>query len=121
MAPILPIFSYNTTDEAMQIVKRNYQPLALYLFTANKKTEYEWMNKISFGGGCINNTLWHFANSNFPFGGTGYSGIGAYHGKFSFSTFTHAKPVLKTPLWPDPSVRYPPMKGKLKWFKKLIG
>nr|MBA2561824.1 aldehyde dehydrogenase family protein [Chitinophagaceae bacterium] len=118
--PILPILSYNSTDEAMQIVKKNYQPLALYLFTTNKKTENEWMKKISFGGGCINNTLWHFANSNLPFGGIGNSGTGAYHGKFSFNTFTHAKPVLKTPSWPDPSLRYPPMKGKLKWFKKLV-
>ena len=79
--PILPVLSFATTEEAMQMVQHNENPLAFYLFTGNKNTEADWMKKIPFGGGCINNTVWHFANENFPFGGIGNSGLGAYHGK----------------------------------------
>ena len=119
--PILPVLSFTTTEEAMKIVQHNDNPLAFYLFTSNKKTEEDWIKKIPFGGGCINNTVWHFANENFPFGGIGNSGIGAYHGKNTFLVFTHAKSVLKTSTLMDPALKYPPFKGKMKWFKKLIG
>jgi len=119
--PILPVISFNTTQEAMHIVQQNKNPLSFYLFTKNKKTEEEWIRKTSFGGGCINNAVWHFANEHFPFGGIGNSGLGAYHGKNTFNTFTHLKPVLKTSTAIDPSLKYPPFKGKMKWFKKLIG
>lgn len=119
--PILPVLSFATTNKAMEMVQQNENPLAFYLFTKDKKREDEWMKKISFGGGCINNTVWHFANEKFPFGGIGNSGTGAYHGKNTFDVFTHAKPVLKTATWLDPSLKYPPFKGKMKWFKKLIG
>ncbi|MEO8412031.1 MAG: aldehyde dehydrogenase family protein [Ginsengibacter sp.] len=118
--PILPVLSFNTTKEAMNIVQQNKNPLAFYLFTKNKNTEKEWIQKVAFGGGCINNTVWHFANEKFPFGGVGDSGMGAYHGKNTFNVFTHAKPVLKTSTVIDPSLKYPPFKGKLKWFTKLI-
>ena len=118
--PLLPVISYDNTEEAMQIVQRNSGPLAFYLFTNNKSIEKEWIEKISFGGGCINNTDWHFTNYNLPFGGVGNSGIGAYHGKYTFDTFTRAKPVMKTPTWFDPSIKYPPFKGKLGLFKKFI-
>ncbi|MEO6456124.1 MAG: aldehyde dehydrogenase family protein [Ginsengibacter sp.] len=118
--PLLPVISFKTTEEAMNIVQRNADPLALYLFTNNKKTEEAWIEKVSFGGGCINNTDWHFTNHHLPFGGVGHSGIGAYHGKFSFQTFTRAKPVMKTPNWFDPSIKYPPLKGRLKFFKWFI-
>jgi aldehyde dehydrogenase (NAD+) len=119
--PVLPVLSFTTTEEAMQIVQQNENPLAFYLFTKDKNKEEEWIKKIPFGGGCINNSVWHFANSNFPFGGIGNSGIGAYHGKNTFLVFTHAKPVLKTSTMLDPSLKYPPFKGKLKLFKQLIG
>lgn len=119
--PILPILSFNTTEEAMEIVRQNEKPLAFYLFTKNKNKEEEWIKKVSFGGGCINNTVWQFANKHMPFGGIGNSGTGAYHGKNTFNLFTHAKPVLKTSTLIDPSLKYPPFKGKMKWFKKLIG
>lgn len=119
--PVLPVISFATTNEAMKIVQQNANPLAFYLFTKDKKTENDWIEKIPFGGGCINNTVWHFANERFPFGGIGNSGTGAYHGKNTFNVFTHAKPVLKTSTLIDPSLKYPPFKGKLKWFKKLIG
>ena len=119
--PILPVLSFTTTAEAMEIVQHNKNPLAFYLFTKDRKIEASWIQSIPFGGGCINNTVWHFANENFPFGGIGNSGIGAYHGKNTFDVFTHAKPVLKTSTFIDPSLKYPPFKGKMKWFKKLIG
>jgi len=119
--PLLPVLSFSSTEEAMRIVHQNENPLAFYLFTKNKNTEDAWIKKVAFGGGCINNTVWHFANEHFPFGGVGNSGIGAYHGKNTFDVFTHPKPVLKTSTLIDPSLKYPPFKGKLKWFKKLIG
>ena len=119
--PILPALSFKTTEEAMQMVHKNKNPLAFYLFTKNKKTEQEWIRKVPFGGGCINNTVWQFPNEQMPFGGIGNSGIGAYHGKNTFNVFTHEKPVLKTSVLIDPSLKYPPFKGKLKWFKRLIG
>ena len=119
--PLLPVLSFTTTKEAMQMVHQNENPLAFYLFTKNKKAEGEWIKKVPFGGGCINNTVWYFTNENMPFGGIGNSGIGAYHGKSTFNIFTHQKPVLKTSTLIDPSLKYPPFKGKMKWFRKLIG
>jgi aldehyde dehydrogenase (NAD+) len=115
--PVLPIFGFETYEEAKNLVERNPNPLAFYLFTSNTKTEEKWINDVSFGGGCINNTAWHFSNHNLPFGGVGNSGIGAYHGKGSFDTFTRVKPVMKTPTWFDPSIKYPPFKGRMKFFK----
>jgi aldehyde dehydrogenase (NAD+) len=119
--PILPVLSFSTTEKAMQMVHQNENPLAFYLFTKDKKIEKEWIKKVSFGGGCVNNTVWHFANKNIPFGGIAKSGTGAYHGKNTFDTFTHAKPVLKTSTLIDPSLKYPSFQGKMKWFKRLIG
>ncbi len=118
--PILPVLSFQTMDEANLIVQQNPNPLAFYLFTAGKKKEREWIRRIPFGGGCVNNTDWHFTNHYLPFGGVGSSGFGAYHGKYTFDTFTRAKPVMKTPSWFDPSIKYPPFKGKLKLFKWVI-
>jgi aldehyde dehydrogenase (NAD+) len=118
--PVLPVYTYRTMEEALAIIARNPDPLAFYLFTENAEKEKSWMEKLSFGGGCINNAEWHFANYNLPFGGRGLSGMGAYHGKYTFDTFTHAKGVLKTPTWFDPAIKYPPFKGKLKLFKLLI-
>ena len=118
--PLLPVITFNTIEEAIKIVQRNPGPLAFYLFTNNKKVEEKWINEIPFGGGCVNNTDWHFTNHHLPFGGVGNSGIGAYHGVYTFNTFTRAKPVMKTPNWFDPSIKYPPLKGKLKIFKWFI-
>lgn len=119
--PILPVLSFKTTIEAMAIVHQNKNPLSFYLFTKNKKIEQEWIRSVSFGGGCINNCVWQFANINLPFGGIGNSGIGAYHGKKTFELFSHAKPVLKSATWLDPEMKYPSFKGKLKLLKKFIG
>jgi len=118
--PILPVLSYQSMEEALAIIQRNPNPLAFYLFTKDAGREKEWMDCVSFGGGCVNNTDWHFANHHLPFGGIGQSGIGVYHGHYSFMTFTHAKPVMRTPTFIDPSIKYPPFKGKMKWFKWFL-
>jgi aldehyde dehydrogenase (NAD+) len=118
--PILPVIVFDTISEAMAIVQRNPTPLAFYLFTNDKKIQNEWIEKIPFGGGCINNADWHFANHHLPFGGVGNSGMGAYHGKHTFNTFTREKAVMQTPNWFDPSFKYPPLKGRLKLFKFYI-
>lgn len=118
--PILPVFTFTGMEEALAIIQRNPNPLSFYVFTKNAGKEKSWIEAVSFGSGCVNNAAWQFINPNIPFGGIGNSGIGAYHGRYSFNTFTHAKPVMKTPTWFDPALRYPPFKGKLKWFKMLI-
>lgn len=115
--PILPVVVFRNMEEALSIVRQHPNPLAFYLFTQDKEKQRTWMEQFTFGGGCINNTVWHFANHYLPFGGVGNSGTGAYHGKYSFEVFTHAKSVMKTPVWIDPSIKYPPYKGKLKWFR----
>jgi aldehyde dehydrogenase (NAD+) len=119
--PILPVITFTTTDEAINIVRENNSPLSFYLFTKNKSIEAEWLRRTTFGGGCINNTVYHFANLNMPFGGIGNSGIGSYHGRKTFEIFSHAKPVLKTGTWLDPGIKYPPLKGKINLLKKFIG
>lgn len=118
--PLLPVITFDTTEDAMQVVRQHANPLALYLFTNSKAKEELWINNVPFGGGCINNADVYFTNHNLPFGGVGSSGIGAYHGKFSFDTFTRPKPVMKTPTWFNPRIKYPPFKGRLKFFKWFI-
>lgn len=117
--PILPIFTFNTQEEALAIIQKNPNPLAFYVFSASNLYKW-WIDKLAFGGACINNVLYHITNDKLPFGGVGNSGVGAYHGKYSFHTFTHAKPVLKSSTLLDPSLKYPPFKGKLKWLKMII-
>lgn len=118
--PILPIFSYKNDSEVLERISEHANPLAFYLFTSSSKTEKLYMDEVQFGGGCINNTLMHLGNAALPFGGVGNSGVGAYHGKFSFDTFTRPKSILKTATWFDPTVKYPPYKGKLKFLKWIF-
>ena len=118
--PILPVISFNNNEEARSIIQKNPNPLALYVYTSSKQKEDYWLKNIAFGGGCINNSSWHLTNHYLPFGGRGHSGIGRYHGKYSFETFSHFKAIMKTPTWFDPSLRYPPLKGKLNLFKKIV-
>lgn len=118
--PLLPVISFKEKEEALAIIHENDKPLSFYLFSEKNENIQWWMDRVSFGGGCINNTIWHLANPNLPFGGVGGSGMGKYHGKYSFETFTHAKPVMKTPAWFDPDLKYPPFKGKLNLLKKFI-
>jgi aldehyde dehydrogenase (NAD+) len=118
--PILPVISFSTKDEALQIIAAHKNPLAFYVFTSSTAKEKDWLNSVAFGGGCVNNASWHLTNHHLPFGGRGFSGTGNYHGKNSFDTFSHKKAVMKTPTWFDPSIKYPPFKGKLKLFKWVI-
>jgi len=96
------------------------KPLAFYLFSDNSKLSQEIVSKIPFGGGCVNDTVIHLANPNLPFGGVGTSGIGSYHGKKSFDTFTHYKSVFQQGTAVDIPLRYPPYEGKLSWLKLFI-
>jgi aldehyde dehydrogenase (NAD+) len=118
--PILPVLSFNTMEEAKNIIQNNPDPLSFYIYTSDSKKEKEWVQTVSFGGGCVNNSSWHFTNHYLPFGGRGSSGIGQYHGKYSFDVFSHTKAIMKTPSWFDPAIKYPPFKGKLKIFKWVI-
>ncbi len=118
--PILPVITYTEKEEVLQEIRKHSQPLSLYVFSEDTAMQKFYTENISFGGGCINNTLVHLANSDLPFGGIGNSGNGTYHGSFSFHTFTRTKPVLKTATWFDPAVKYPPYTGKMKFFRKLM-
>ena len=118
--PVLPVIPFHTFEEAKAIIDRNPNPLAFYIFSESSKKQEQWISHIPFGGGCINNASWHLTNFNLPFGGRGNSGIGAYHGQFSFDVFSHQKAVMKTPAWFDPKIKYPPFNGKLLLFKKII-
>lgn len=106
--PILPIITYETLDEAINIVNRFPKPLACYVFTQKNSEKSRIQNEISFGGGAINETVMHITNPNLPFGGVGPSGIGNYHGEAGFKAFTHYKSIMDKPTWFDPFVRYSP-------------
>ncbi|MBC8584138.1 aldehyde dehydrogenase [Youxingia wuxianensis] len=119
--PLLPVLTFSRLEEAIEIIRRFESPLALYLFTQSKEVKLRILKEISFGGGCINDTIMHLANENLPFGGVGASGMGAYHGKCGFDQFTHYKSVLEKGLFYDNHLRYPPYKYKLlplKWILK---
>ena len=118
--PVLPIISFNTPEEAKAIIDQNPNPLAFYIFTSSNEKEKQWLDAVPSGGACVNNASWHLTNPSLPFGGRGFSGTGAYHGKYSFDTFSHKKAVMKTPTWFDPALKYPPFKGKLGIFKWII-
>ena len=118
--PLLPILPYRKLDDAIRKIQQRPKPLALYLFTQSKDVEERVMREVSFGGGCVNDTILHLATPYMPFGGVGESGMGGYHGKYSFDTFSHQKSVLKR--WPKPDIplRYAPYDGKMKWIKKIM-
>lgn len=118
--PILPILSYETESDIESIIWHFEKPLSLYVFSKNKFFIKNIIEKFNFGGGVINDTLIHYGNSSLPFGGIGSSGIGAYHGKFGFDTFSHNKAIIKRGNWFDPPLRYAPYRGKLKLLKILF-
>lgn len=93
--PILPILTFDRLEDALGEIARRPHPLALYLFTTDKASERRVLEGVSYGGGCVNDTIVHLATPHMPFGGVGASGLGGYHGKYSFDTFTHKKSVLK--------------------------
>ncbi len=119
--PLLPLITYRELPDVIQKLNDRPIPLALYLFTGDAEVQETIIAQVPFGGGCINDTISHLANQQLPFGGAGYSGMGSYHGKYSFETFSRDQAVLKKPVWPDPELRYPPYDDtKLNWFKKLF-
>ena len=112
--PVLPIISVETMAEAEDFVLSREKPLALYVFTKQKAVEERFLRHVSFGGGCVNDTLVHLASSELGFGGVGQSGMGTYHGKRSFDTFSHDKSVMKKYNWIDLPIRYAPFGSKVK-------
>ena len=106
--PVLPIVSFKTEDEIYETVRSHQKPLALYLFTTNKGLEQRVLTRCSFGGGCVNDVVVHLATNNMGFGGVGESGMGAYHGKVGFDTFSHKKSIVDKKNWIDVNMRYQP-------------
>lgn len=118
--PLLPIIEVSGISEALDIIQRKERPLAIYLFSKNKRIQDLVIQETSSGGLLINDTIVHITNPLLPFGGIGPSGIGAYHGKFSFDTFSHKKSVMKRFFWLDIPLRYPPYLGKLKFVRWIL-
>lgn len=110
--PILPVLEWESHKDIINIIRKNRYPLACYTFTKDKSFEKIILDNIEFGGGSINNTIVQLVNPNLPFGGVGTSGMGRYHGKYSFDTFSHKKAVLKTSTKIDLSMRYAPYTAK---------
>ncbi|WP_445636097.1 Aldehyde dehydrogenase [Nostoc sp. DSM 114161] len=119
--PILPIIEYSDIAEAIALINSRPKPLALYLFSQNKSLQKRVLQETSSGGVCINDTIMHVGVTSLPFGGVGDSGIGNYHGKASFDTFSHHKSVLQNSFWLDLKWRYAPYQNKLPLIKKLLG
>jgi aldehyde dehydrogenase (NAD+) len=115
--PLLPIVVYDTLDEAIRNIRVLAHPLALYIFTNKKEAARRVIVACGFGGGCINDTLIHLATSALPFGGVGESGMGSYHGKAGFDTFTHYKSIVDKKTWLDLPMRYHPYR---KYYDRLL-
>lgn len=118
--PILPIIEYEDLDEIISVINSRPKPLALYLFTKSKKVEQKVINSISYGGGCINDTIVHLATSYMGFGGVGESGMGCYHGAASIQTFSHSKSIMKKSNLIDIPLRYPTCYEYLNLLKKIM-
>ena len=115
--PILPVIEYDSVGEVIKTVNSYDKPLALYIFSSDKKNIKRVTSQCSFGGGCVNDTIIHLATSNMGFGGVGESGMGAYHGKAGFDTFSHKKSIVDKKIWIDLPIRYRPYK---KFYGKLL-
>jgi aldehyde dehydrogenase (NAD+) len=118
--PLLPLIEYEKLDDAINDIRRRPKPLALYLFSSDKSVWRRIEKTVSFGGGCINDCLLHVSSPYLPFGGVGDSGMGHYHGKASFNTFSHYKSIVNKSTKMDFDVRYRPYDGKkIKMIHKL--
>lgn len=106
--PLLPVLTYDTTQQAVELIRHFPHPLALYLFSEDTKIQNDFIHHVPFGGGCINDTVIHLATSHMGFGGVGGSGMGCYHGRDSFDTFSHQKSIVKKSTWMDLPFRYAP-------------
>lgn len=119
--PVLPLITYTSLDETIKVLKEKPKPLALYLFTSEKAVVKKVHNSLSFGGGCVNDTIIHLATSEMGFGGVGSSGMGSYHGKWSFDTFSHFKGIVDKKTWLDLPMRYRPYKaGNYKLIRRFM-
>lgn len=118
--PLLPIIAFSNEEDIQKRISKYEKPLALYVFSKNSRFSKKIIQNYSFGGGCINDTMIHFANRRLPFGGVGHSGIGSYHGRFGFDTFTHKKSIVKKSTWIDIPIRYAPYKDKINFVRKLL-
>ncbi|OJV55750.1 MAG: aldehyde dehydrogenase [Bacteroidetes bacterium 43-16] len=119
--PLLPILSFSDYRQALEQVADGEKPLSAYLFSNNQKEQQLFLDHISFGGGCINDVIVHLTNNRMPFGGVGHSGMGSYHGKFGFDTFSHKKSVLNKATWGEPDLKFPPYTAsKIKWVRKFL-
>ncbi|MCH2185362.1 aldehyde dehydrogenase family protein [Myxococcota bacterium] len=119
--PVLPVLTIENLDEAIQFVNGREKPLALYLFSQDSAAEEKVLSETTSGGACMNGTILHIGNSKMPFGGVGPSGMGAYHGRHSFETFSHRKAVLRRGIRLDPKMMYPPYtKRKTNMVKKMF-
>jgi aldehyde dehydrogenase (NAD+) len=120
--PIMPIKAYAELNDILQTIEQHSHPLSMYIFTNDAKLEKELLSRVSAGGVCINDCILHIGNPFLPFGGVGSSGMGRYHGKYGFETFSHMKPILKSYAWADLSVKYPPYDDwKMKIIRRLLG
>ncbi|MEE6129940.1 aldehyde dehydrogenase family protein [Chryseobacterium arthrosphaerae] len=119
--PVFPVISYTDYDDMLNGIIEGEKPLAAYLFTKKEDEKDKFLKKVSFGGGCINDTLMHITSDYLPFGGIGNSGIGNYHGEFGFLTFSHQKSVIEKMNWGEPDWKYPPYSDKkMHWLKKVM-
>ncbi len=118
--PILPVMEYDQLSEAVARINERPKPLALYMFSNDQNSIDGVLKRVSFGGGCINDTLIHFATPNLPFGGVGNSGMGGYHGKFGFDTFSHRKSIMRNTVRFDFPFRYPTFYKHLKLLKTVL-
>lgn len=119
--PILPILTFNTPSDALEIIRKNRYPLACYYFGKKKEMKDMVLNKLEFGGGCFNETLIHLGNPHIPFGGIQTSGTGAYHGLNSFLCFSHQKSMVHAHTFIDPDLKYPPYsESKHNWLKRIL-
>lgn len=119
--PVLPIITFTDLDQVLEKVKRLEKPLAAYLFSNDPSEKKKFNKELSFGGGCINDTVMHITHERLPFGGVGNSGMGNYHGKFGFLTFSHQKSIIEKSLRFETNLKYPPYSvTKLNWIKRLI-
>jgi acyl-CoA reductase-like NAD-dependent aldehyde dehydrogenase len=117
--PVLPVLGYSELEDAIRVINDRPKPLALYLFTASKSIKDNVLKETQSGGFVLNDTIVHVATCSLPFGGVGDSGMGRYHGRYSFETFSHHRAVMERSTLIDFPVRYAPLKWK-KWMLRLL-
>lgn len=118
--PLLPILEYTKLADVISLINAREKPLALYLFSASKRVGERLLAATSSGGGCINDTIMHVSNHRMPFGGVGNSGMGCYHGKFSFDTFSHQRSILRKTTRFNPTLAYPPYGNRLRYIRRIL-